>query len=103
MRLTQYKKEITPQLLSLPTILAGVRGEIGNPPFDVSGVAYLLYGMDSTTTDISSNQQGAHLKRWSRDGLLERVLTCMSGVREQVMVFVEGARYGLPGHSCCGA
>ena len=43
MRMTSRKKEILSYFE--PDNLEWVTGEIGAPPFDVSGVAYLLHGM----------------------------------------------------------
>lgn len=45
MRMTSCKKEILSYFE--PDNLEWVTGEIGAPPFDVSGVAYLLHGMVS--------------------------------------------------------
>ncbi|HGU5335685.1 TPA: hypothetical protein ACV706_001508 [Escherichia coli] len=97
MRLTQYKKEILSYFT--PDNLAWVRGEIGNPPFDVSGVAYLLYGMDSHNNRYQLESTRRTLEAMVRDGLLERVNvyerrdSVGHGVRRKV------ARYGLPGRS----
>lgn len=46
MRMTSRKKEILSYFE--PDSLEWVIGEIGAPPFDVSGVAYLLHGMVSS-------------------------------------------------------
>ncbi|EEC8803229.1 hypothetical protein E9K78_RS27670, partial [Escherichia coli] len=79
--------------------LSWVRGEIGNPPFDVSGVAYLLYGMDSHNNRHQIESTRRTLEAMVRDGLLERVNvyerrdSVGHDVRRKV------ARYGLPGHS----
>ncbi|EHL5737985.1 hypothetical protein KEB67_000102 [Escherichia coli] len=98
MRLTQYKKEILSYFT--PDNLAWVRGEIGNPPFDVSGVAYLLHGMDSYDNRYQLESTRRTLEAMVRDGLLERVNVYErrdsvghGGVRRKV------ARYGLPGRS----
>ncbi|EEY3521793.1 TPA: hypothetical protein RMT52_005074 [Escherichia coli] len=97
MRLTQYKKEILSYFT--PDNLAWVRGEIGNPPFDVSGVAYLLHGMDSYDNRYQLESTRRTLEAMVRDGLLERVNvyerrdSVGHGVRRKV------ARYGLPGRS----
>lgn len=45
MRMTARKKEILSYFE--PDNLEWVSGEIGAPPFDVSGVAYLVQGLDS--------------------------------------------------------
>ena len=97
MRLTQYKKEILSYFT--PDNLAWVSVEIGNPPFDVSGVAYLLYGMDSHNNRYQLESTRRTLEAMVRDGLLERVNvyerrdSVGHDVRRKV------ARYGLPGHS----
>ncbi|HIB7453897.1 TPA: hypothetical protein ACWXQO_004701 [Escherichia coli] len=97
MRLTQYKKEILSYFT--PDNLAWVTGEIGSPPFDVSGVAYLLHGMDSHNNRSQLESTRRTLEAMVRDGLLERVNvyerrdSVGHGVRRKV------ARYGLPGRS----
>ncbi|NYR52575.1 hypothetical protein [Escherichia coli] len=97
MRLTQYKKEILSYFT--PDNLAWVGVEIGNPPFDVSGVAYLLHGMDSFNSRYQIESTRRTLEAMVRDGLLERINVferregAGDGVRRKV------ARYGLPGHS----
>lgn len=97
MRLTQYKKEILSYFT--PDNLAWVTAEIGSPPFDVSGVAYLLYGMDSHNNRYQLESTRRTLEAMVRDGLLERVNvyerrdSVGHGVRRKV------ARYGLPGRS----
>ncbi|EMA2754346.1 hypothetical protein U2H75_005216 [Escherichia coli] len=97
MRLTQYKKDILSYFT--PDNLAWVSVEIGNPPFDVSGVAYLLYGMDSHDNRYQIESTRRTLEAMVRDGLLERVNvyerrdSVGHGVRRKV------ARYGLPGRS----
>ncbi|EFQ7097973.1 hypothetical protein PVA61_005282, partial [Escherichia coli] len=73
--------------------------EIGSPPFDVSGVAYLLHGMDSFNSRYQIESTRRTLEAMVRDGLLERINVyerregAGDGVRRKV------ARYGLPGHS----
>ncbi|EED1694770.1 hypothetical protein EIP79_RS13180 [Escherichia coli] len=97
MRLTQYKKEILSYFT--PDNLAWVSVEIGNPPFDVSGVAYLLHGMDSFNSRYQIESTRRTLEAMVRDGLLERINVferregAGDGVRRKV------ARYGLPSHS----
>ncbi len=97
MRLTQYKKRILSYFT--PDNLAWVTAEIGSPPFDVSGVAYLLHGMDSFNSRYQIQSTRRTLEAMVRDGLLERINVyerregAGDGVRRKV------ARYGLPGHS----
>ncbi|EPA6600272.1 hypothetical protein ACQ4Y5_005334, partial [Escherichia coli] len=71
MRLTQYKKEILSYFT--PDNLAWVTAEIGSPPFDVSGVAYLLHGMDSFNSRYQIESTRRTLEAMVRDGLLERI------------------------------
>ncbi|HBR5192215.1 hypothetical protein [Klebsiella pneumoniae] len=70
MRMTSRKKEILSYFE--PDNLEWVAGEIGAPPFDVSGVAYLLHGMvsfdkrhqiESTRRTLESMVAGGLLKR----------------------------------------
>ncbi|EEZ5180720.1 hypothetical protein HIU27_RS25360 [Escherichia coli] len=97
MRLTRYKKDILSYFT--PDNLAWVTAEIGSPPFDVSGVAYLLHGMDSFDSQYQIESTRRTLEAMVRDGLLERINVYErregvgDGVRRKV------ARYGLPGHS----
>ena len=75
MRMTSRKKEILSYFE--PDNLEWVTGEIGAPPFDVSGVAYLLHGMvsfdkrhqlESTRRTLESMVAGglrAPVWRWS--------------------------------------
>lgn len=97
MRLTRYKKDILSYFT--PANLAWVSSEIGSPPFDVSGVSYLLYGMDSYNNRHQIESTRRTLEAMVRDGLLERVNvyerrdSVGHDVRRKV------ARYGLPGHS----
>lgn len=70
MRLTNRKQEILSYFE--PDKRDWVRDEIGAPPLDVSGVAYLLHG-----TGINNNQHwlestGRTLEAMVKDGLLER-------------------------------
>lgn len=97
MRLTRYKKDILSYFT--PDNLAWVTGEIGSPPFDVSGVAYLLHGMDSFNSRYKIESTRRTLEAMVCDGLLERINVyerregAGDGVRRKV------ARYGLPGRS----
>ncbi|MGJ3444864.1 hypothetical protein [Enterobacter sp. PTB] len=101
MRLTSRKKTILSYFE--PENREWVTGEIGAPPFDVSGVTYLLHGMDSLKKEYQLESTRRTLEAMVKDGLLERVnvyerrqnrmqYSCdASGVRCVV------ARYGLPG------
>ncbi|HDT5865398.1 TPA: hypothetical protein QHB56_000569 [Enterobacter roggenkampii] len=96
MRLTSRKKTILSYFE--PDNLEWVTGEIGAPPLDVSGVAYLLYG-----TGLEDNRHWLEstrrtLEAMVKDGLLERYRS-----REARSIVMGGettatvVRYGLPG------
>ncbi len=96
MRMTSRKKEILSYFE--PDNLGWVTGEIGAPPLDVSGVAYLLYG-----TGLEDNRHWLEstrrtLEAMVKDGLLERYRS-----REARSIVMGGettatvVRYGLPG------
>ncbi|EBJ2429098.1 hypothetical protein GUP89_004178 [Salmonella enterica] len=100
MRLTKRKKEILSYFE--PDNHEWVTMEIGSPPFDVSGVTYLLHGTDSFDNRHYLESTRRTLDAMVRDGLLERVNSyerrqnrtqsgCGDGVRCMVV------RYGLPG------
>ncbi|RNT31853.1 hypothetical protein B9475_000760 [Proteus mirabilis] len=71
MRITSRKKEIM-ELFKLDN-LEWVTGEIGPPPFDVSGVAYMLKGMDSFNKKSILESTRRTLDSMVKDGLLEKV------------------------------
>ena len=73
MRMTKYKKEILSYYQ--PDNLEWVRGEIGAPPFDVSGVAYLLYSMGSFDKRHQLESTRRTLEAMVSDGLLEKVIS----------------------------
>lgn len=96
MRLTSRKKTILSYFE--PDNREWVTGEIGAPPLDVSGVAYLLYG-----TGINDNRHWLEstrrtLEAMVKDGLLEKYRS-----RESRSITLGGettatvTRYGLPG------
>ena len=96
MRLTSRKKEILSYFE--PDNREWVTSEIGAPPLDVSGVAYLLYG-----TGLEDNRHWLEstrrtLEAMVKDGLLERYRS-----REARSIVMGGettatvVRYGLPG------
>ncbi|EBA8057229.1 hypothetical protein CBX53_21470 [Salmonella enterica] len=100
MRLTRRKKEILSYFE--PDNQKWVTSEIGAPPFDVSGVAYLLYGLDSHDKHHCLESTRRTLEAMVRDGLLEkstsyesRQNTTQSGGGAGVWCNV--SRYGLPG------
>lgn len=71
MRMTSRKKEILSYFE--PDNLEWVTGEIGAPPFDVSGVAYLLHGMASFDKRHQLESTRRTLESMVAGGLLERV------------------------------
>jgi len=71
MRMTSRKKEILSYFE--PDNLEWVTGEIGAPPFDVSGVAYLLHGMVSFDKRHQLESTRRTLESMVAGGLLERV------------------------------
>lgn len=96
MRLTSRKKTILSYFE--PDNRGWVTGEIGAPPLDVSGVAYLLYG-----TGINDNRHWLEstrrtLEAMVKDGQLEKYRS-----RESRSITLGGEttatviRYGLPG------
>ncbi|MXF07408.1 hypothetical protein [Escherichia coli] len=100
MRLTARKKEILSYYA--PDNLAWVTSEIGPPPFDVCGIAYLLHGTDSFERLHLLESTRRTLEAMVRDGLLERVNVyerrqnkTQGGDGDGVRCVV--ARYGLPG------
>ncbi|GME35323.1 MULTISPECIES: hypothetical protein [unclassified Pantoea] len=102
MRMTSHKKEI----LSFfePEHREWVIGEIGAPPFDVSGVAYLLSGMDSFKSRHHLESARRTLEAMVKDGLLEKITSyeprqdkTQSGAGKGV--WCNCSRYGIPG-SC---
>ncbi|EKN3339350.1 hypothetical protein ACQIBV_001384 [Yersinia enterocolitica] len=100
MRMSAHKKEILTYYE--PDNLDWVTGEIGPPPFDVSGVAYLLKGLDSFDSKYSLESTRRTLEAMVRDGLLEKITsyeqrqdTTQSG--DGKGVWCNCSRYGLAG------
>ena len=100
MRMTRRKKEILSYFE--PDNLEWVTGEIGPPPFDVSGVAYLLHGITSHDNRHQIESTRRTLEAMTKDGLLEKVIsyeqrqdTTQSG--GGAGVWCNCSRYGLPG------
>ncbi|MCM2367222.1 MULTISPECIES: hypothetical protein [Proteus] len=71
MRMTSRKKEIME--LFKPDNIEWVTSEIGAPPFDVSGVAYMLKGMDSFDKKSILESTRRTLDSMVKDGLLEKI------------------------------
>ncbi|MCL7706871.1 hypothetical protein M8368_26190 [Enterobacter kobei] len=96
MRMTSRKKEILSYFE--PDNLEWVMGEIGSPPFDVSGLVYLLHGMASFNTRHQLESTRRTLETMVADGLLERVTVHESRqVRSGGETNATVVRYGLPG------
>ncbi|EIP4523202.1 hypothetical protein M9472_001913 [Salmonella enterica] len=101
MRLTNRKKKILSYFE--PDMREWVTTEIGPPPFDVSGLAYLLHQMSSFDNKYQVESTRRTLEAMVKDGLLERINVYerrqnrmqYSGDAPGVHCVV--ARYGLPG------
>ncbi|HAU2959184.1 TPA: hypothetical protein JC757_003003 [Salmonella enterica subsp. diarizonae] len=100
MRLTSRKKEILSYFDS--DNRAWVTGEIGAPPLDVSGVAYLLHDTESFKKRHQLESTRRTLEAMVKDGLLEKIIsyerrqdTTQSG--DGAGVWCNVSRYGLPG------
>ena len=101
MRMTSRKKEILSYFD--PDNLDWVTGEIGAPPLAVSGVAYLLHGMESFDKRHQLESTRRTLENMVAGGLLERVTvyeqrqnTTQSSA-DAPGVWCNVTRYGLPG------
>ena len=96
MRMTSRKKEILSYFE--PDNLEWVTGEIGAPPFDVSGVAYLLRGMGSFDKRHQLESTRRTLESMVAGGLLDRVTVYESRqVKRGGETSATVVRYGLPG------
>lgn len=101
MRMTQRKKEIME--LFKPDNLEWVTGEIGAPPFDVSGVAYMLKGIDSFDKKSILESTRRTLDSMVKDSLLEKISSYErrqnkhQGSSSSPGVRCVVSRYGLPG------
>ncbi|EDH5010741.1 hypothetical protein NVX43_000192 [Salmonella enterica] len=100
MRMTSKKKEIL--TFFTPQYLEWVTKEIGAPPLDVSGIAYLLHGMESFEKRHHLESTRRTLDAMVKDGLLEKVIsyerrqnTTQNG--DGKGVWCNCSRYGLPG------
>lgn len=102
MRMTARKRKILSYYE--PDNLQWITSEIGAPPLDVSGVMYLLHGMNSFDRRHQLESTRRTLEAMVGDGLLEKITnyecrqdTTQSGSGRGVWCNV--SRYGLPG-SC---
>lgn len=101
MRMTSRKKEIME--LFKPDNLEWVTGEIGAPPFDVSGVAYMLKGMGSFAKKSILESTRRTLDSMVKNGLLEKIPSYErrqnkhQGSSSSPGIRCVVSRYGLPG------
>ncbi|MBQ0264846.1 hypothetical protein LHV25_12360 [Providencia rettgeri] len=101
MRMTKRKIEI--MNLFAADNLEWVTSEIGAPPFDVAGVAYILNGMDSFDKKSIVESARRTLDSMVSDGLLEKVSSYerrqnrTQGSSDSPGVRCVVSRYGLPG------
>ncbi|MBG6245536.1 hypothetical protein CS369_13485 [Candidatus Symbiopectobacterium sp. 'North America'] len=100
MRMSSNKKEILSYFE--PHNREWVSGEIGDPPLGVSGIAYLLHGMESFDKRHQLESNRRTLEAMVKDGLLERITsyeqrqdTTQSG--DGNGMWCNCSRYGLPG------
>ncbi|EDV5020167.1 hypothetical protein ID80_000597 [Salmonella enterica subsp. enterica serovar Ball] len=97
MRLTSRKKEILSYFE--PDNRAWVTGEIGAPPLDVSGVAYLLHGTESFNKRHQPESTRRTLEAMVKDGLLEKSTSYeqRQNRKNDDGIWCKASRYGLPG------
>lgn len=101
MRVTARKKAILSYFE--PEALDFIRGEIGPPPYDVPGIAYLLNGGSAFGKKYQVESARRTLESMVKDGLLERVISYerrpdkTQGSAESAGVWCKVSRYGLPG------
>ncbi|AXC67710.1 hypothetical protein DOE63_20710 [Salmonella enterica subsp. diarizonae serovar 59:z10:-] len=100
MRLTSRKKEILSYFD--PDNREWVTGEIGAPPFDVSGVAWLIYGLESHDKRHCLESTRRTLEAMVKDGLLEKSTSYEQRQNRKYAsndygVWCKASRYGLPG------
>jgi len=75
-----------------------VTGEIGPPPFDVSGLAYLLHEYSTSDNRHQIESTRRTLEAMVRDGLLEKVASHEQREnRTSGRTWCVCSRYGLPG------
>ncbi|EAB7739575.1 hypothetical protein B5864_13830 [Salmonella enterica] len=93
MRLTNNKKTILSYFE--PDNHEWVTLEIGSPPFDVSGVTFLLYGSYHNRHNLESARRT--LEAMVKDGLLERIRIRETRNTLHGETTATVIRYGLPG------
>lgn len=101
MRVTSRKKQILSYFE--PDNREWVTSEIGRPPFDVSGLAYLLHGIGSFGKRHMQESTRRTLEAMVRDGMLEKSTSyerrqdTTQGAADSAGVWCNCSRYGLPG------
>lgn len=96
MRMIAHKKEILSYFE--PDKLEWVTGEIGALPFDVSGMSYLVHGLDSFNLRHHLEYTRRTLETMVRDGLLDRVRVHEARqAKHGGEVNATVVRYGMPG------
>ena len=101
MRITSRKKKILSYFE--PDNREWVTSEIDRPPFDVSGLAFLLHGMTSFDKSYQLESTRRTLEAMVRDGLLEKSTSyerrqdTTRGSGDSAGIWCNGSRYGLPG------
>lgn len=100
MRLTSRKKEILSYFD--PANRDWVTGEIGAPPFDVFGVAWLINGLESHDKRHCLESTRRTLETMVKDGLLEKSTSYEQRQNRKYASSNDGvrckvSRYGLPG------
>ncbi|WP_242365483.1 hypothetical protein [Yersinia enterocolitica] len=100
MRMTKRKKSILD--LFKPTNAEWVKREVGAPPLDISGMAYLLYGVESFDKRHQIESIRRTLEAMVKDGQLDKITsyeqrqdTTQSSSGRGVWCNV--SRYSLPG------
>lgn len=96
MRLTSRKKEILRYFEQ--EHLEWVTKEIGPPPYDISGISYLLFGSETNCKRHQMESTRRTLDAMVNDGLLERVKVRESRQKPNGETTATVIRYGLPGH-----
>ncbi|HFD8834860.1 TPA: hypothetical protein ACF67X_002503 [Salmonella enterica] len=100
MRLTSRKKKILSYFE--PDNREWVTGEIGAPPFDVIGVAWLIYGLESHDKRHCLESTRRTLEAMVKDGLLEKSTSYEQRQNRKYAsnddgIWCKASRYGLPG------
>lgn len=98
MRMTKRKKSILE--LFKPENSEWVEREIGTPPLDISGVAYLPYGVESFDKRHQLESTRRTLEAMVKDGLLDKVISYeqrQNKTQGGDGVWCKCSRYGLHG------